>query len=251
MAEVLDTENSVGEIEAVEQAAQGAPKESPLDSLPEKYRGKKIEDVIKMHQETEKLMSKHAQEVGEVRKLADELIKSQLNKPKVEDRPEEVDYFEDPKEAVRRAVESNPAVVNAHQMALKVQQQMALQTLATKHPDYREVDSNNEFQDWVKSSRIRQQIYQSAQAFDVDAADELIGTWKQLKATKQRAINEVEIQARDSALTAAAVDTTGTNETSKKIYRRAEIMNLRVHNPRKFEAMRDEIEQAYAEGRVK
>ena len=58
----------LGEIEAVESKAQ----------LPEKYRDKSLDDIIRMHQEAEKLIGKQAQEVGEVRKLADELIKQNL-----------------------------------------------------------------------------------------------------------------------------------------------------------------------------
>src|SRR5574343_239740 len=114
MAEIIDdADQPVGEIEAVEQQ-QEAPKEdgvkdTVLDSLPEKYRGKKVEDVIKMHQEAEKLASRHAQEVGEIRKLADELIKSQLKKPEVEP-PKEVDFFENPQEAVRNTIASDPRI---------------------------------------------------------------------------------------------------------------------------------------------
>ncbi|CAB4140707.1 hypothetical protein UFOVP408_58, partial [uncultured Caudovirales phage] len=65
--------------------------------VPEKYRGKNLADIVKMHQEAEKLIGKQAQEVGEVRKLADELIKQNLgkNQPVVEEAPE-VDFFEDP-----------------------------------------------------------------------------------------------------------------------------------------------------------
>ena len=49
--------------------------EAVSSDIPEKYRGKSLDEVVKMHQEAEKLIGKQAQEVGEVRKLADELIK--------------------------------------------------------------------------------------------------------------------------------------------------------------------------------
>ena len=65
--------------------------EEEATSLPEKYRNKSLEEVIKMHQEAEKLIGKQAQEVGEVRKLADELIKSNLaskNQTVVQEEPE-------------------------------------------------------------------------------------------------------------------------------------------------------------------
>ena len=71
--------------------------------LPDKYRDKSLEDIVRMHQEAEKLIGKQAQEVGEVRKLADELIKQNLSskqQPIKEDEPE-VDFFENPQKAVQ------------------------------------------------------------------------------------------------------------------------------------------------------
>ena len=61
---LIDEEpNPPSEIEAVE--------ETKAPELPEKYRSKTLEEVIRMHQEAEKLIGKQAQEVGEVRKLAE------------------------------------------------------------------------------------------------------------------------------------------------------------------------------------
>jgi len=39
--------------------------------------------------------------------------------------------------------------------------------------------------------------------------------------------------------------------TGKKIYRRADIISLKVNNPKRYEALQPEIMQAYAEGRVR
>ena len=81
---VEDSEDNGGdELSTVEQLIQTEPtveEANPVD-VPSKYKGKSIEDVIKMHQEAEKLIGKQAQEVGEVRKLADDLIKQTLSKP--------------------------------------------------------------------------------------------------------------------------------------------------------------------------
>jgi hypothetical protein len=52
-------------------------------------------------------------------------------------------------------------------------------------------------------------------------------------------------------LQAAAVDTGGSGESSRKIYRRADLIRLKMTNPAKYEAMSDEILAAYAEKRVK
>ena len=67
---LVDQENeTLGELEVEEVKA---------NEIPEKYRSKSLEEVVRMHQEAERYIGKQAQEVGEVRKLADELIKQNL-----------------------------------------------------------------------------------------------------------------------------------------------------------------------------
>ena len=50
---------------------------------------------------------------------------------------------------------------------------------------------------------------------------------------------------------AAQVDSGGTGESSKRIYRRADLIRLKMNDPNRYDALSDEIMQAYAEGRVK
>jgi hypothetical protein len=48
------------------------------------------------------------------------------------------------------------------------------------------------------------------------------------------------------------METGAVGETSpKKIYRRADIMNLKMNDPNRYEQLQNEIMTAYAEGRVK
>lgn len=246
MAEELEIE--ISEIEAVE-----TPKpEKQEPELPAKYRGKSVEDVVKMHQEAEKLASRHAQEVGEVRKLADELLRSQLaKKPEVE-KPKEIDFFENPSEAINQAVNSNPRVLAAEQYALQAQREQAKQMFFGKHQDAMNIVQDSDFQEWVGKSKVRQKLLRDADVnFDFDAGDELISTWKELRAAKTAQTESVEKKATDSALNAASVDLGGSGESSKKIYRRADLIRLKMNNPAKYEAMYDDIAKAYAENRVR
>jgi len=52
-------------------------------------------------------------------------------------------------------------------------------------------------------------------------------------------------------LKAATVDTGSPAPSSKKTYRRTDLINLRLRDPDRYYAMQDEIMSAYAEGRVK
>jgi len=255
MAEVIqDIDGEVGEFEAVAKIQQQQ-ELKPEYQLPDRYRGKSVEDVVKMHGEAEKLIARQAQEVGEVRKLADELIKSQLGTRLKEETPEEIDFFENPKEAVRRAVEANPDLQQAKQFAIQANQGQALQRLNSIHPDFQQIVGDRGFADWVNSSQIRSQLFNQAQAYDVDAAHELLSTYKALNAGKQQQASGQMAQSDNAARTrqvsAASVDIGGSGDMSKKVFRRADLIRLKMRDPSKYESMNDEIMAAYSEGRVR
>jgi len=255
MAEVIqDIDGEVGEFEAVAKIQQQQ-ELKPEYQLPDRYRGKSVEDVVKMHGEAEKLIARQAQEVGEVRKLADELIKSQLSTKPKEETSEEIDFFENPKEAVRRAVETNPDLVQAKQFAQEARQEQAKLKLIQMHPDFSTVVGDTGFQDWVKSSRFRSQLFNQAESYDVDAAHELLSTYKALNAGKQQQaagqMAQSDNATRTRQVSAASVDVGGSGDMSKKSFRRADLIRLKMRDPNKYEAMQDEIMAAYAEDRVR
>lgn len=241
------------QIEQQESAAEPEPeKKSEESDIPEEFRGKSFTELARIASHSRREMGRMGNELGEIRKLADELIKSQLQpKPKEQETQPEVDFFENPQEAIRRAVESNPKVRAAEQYALQVQQEMARQKLAQLHPDYGQIIGDQGFREWVGASPVRQRLLKDADQFDVNAAHELFSTFKELKAARQANVANVDKTSRNQALNAAAVDTGGTGETSRKIYRRADLIQLQIKNPAKYKAMSDEIMTAYAEGRVR
>ena len=232
----------------------------PVEELPEKYRGKSAIEIAKMHQEAEKLIGRQANEVHEVRSLADQLLKQQLESKAREAKPIEEsledDFFADPTSAVNRQVEKHPAVLEARQAALEMKRMKTAQQLASKHPDYATIASDAGFQDWVRSSAIRLNLFARADTeFDFDSADELLSTYKELKQIKQynqqTQTAAVESKAQDQAMRAATVDVGGAGETSRKVYRRADLIKLRMTDPDRYMQMSDEIMAAYSEGRVK
>lgn len=255
----LDGSEEVGEIEAVEQQATQSAEEAPpaAPELPDRYRNKSVEDIVRMHQEAEKMIGRQAQEVGEIRKLADELLRSQLaTKPKQQEEQQEVDFFANPQEAIRRAVETHPEVQNAKGVALQVQRTLAQQALVAKHPDMPNLVRDPDFVNWVRGSPVRMRLFQEADAYNVESADELLSTYKELRGkntpvTQQQPTVQVDKQARDQMLKTAAVDTGGSGEMGKKVYRRADLIRLKISNPSKYDAMQEEISAAYREGRVK
>jgi hypothetical protein len=244
----------LGELEAVEKQKLETSIEPISNDIPDKYRGKELSDIIKMHQEAEKLIGKQAQEVGEVRKLADELIKQNLagkSQPIKEEEPE-VDFFENPQAAVRKTVDNHPDVLAARQAGQEFKKMQIQQKLAAEHPDFGQIVQDPDFANWVKSSPIRIGLYAKADGeFDYDSANELLSTYKQLKGVKAKQTNEAGETQRKSNLKAATVDVGGSGESGKRVYRRADLIRLKMTDPNRYDALSDEIMQAYQEGRVK
>jgi hypothetical protein len=248
----LDIEESSQQL----QAEQVSNTEQDTPKVPSKYQGKTLEDIVNMHQEAEKLIGRQAQEVGEVRKLADQLIKNNLAQqtqlPQAKLQQEEVDFFEDPQKAIQRAVENHPDVQAAKQTAAQFKAMQTQQQLAAKHPDFADVVRDGEFQEWVKASPIRLNMFALADsAYDFNSADELLSTFKQIRGVKAQQTQDAGKQVLNKNLRAASVDVGGTGESSQKVYRRADIMNLMMTNPDRYEQLQPEIMAAYASGRVR
>jgi hypothetical protein len=244
-----DDKQEASEIEVVEERQA-----APTSELPEKYRGKSFEEVAKMHQEVEKRLSIQGQEIGEVRKLADELIRQNLESKQQSTREiePEVDFFENPQAAIQKEVGNHPDVQSAKAAFANLQKMQVKQKLTEAHPDFDEIAKDENFADWVKSSPVRLRLFEQADAgYDFDSANELLSTYKQIKGIKAKQNQVAQESNRQVSLKAAAVDVGGSGESSKRVYRSTDLIRLKMRDPDRYEALQDEILQAYAEGRVK
>jgi hypothetical protein len=261
---LTDLNQQEGSIPAPTEEMVGQPEEIANEvEIPEKYKNKSLDEIVRMHQEAEKLIGRQAQEVGEVRKLADSLLKQQLE-AKHDKQPEpaqEIDWFDDPQKAINQALESNPVLRQLQeQQAIQVQR-AALDAIEKTHPDFVSVAQSEDFQQWVAGSKARQRLYADANNYDVDSALELLDNYKSLRGLRQQkeetskaadeALKKTDSEGRSKALKAAAVQQGGTGETGKPVYRRADLIRLRMQDPNRYESMADEILNAYAEGRVR
>ena len=245
---LIDNEaEPLGELE-IEEAKTAA------QELPEKYRAKSLEEVVRMHQEAEKLIGKQAQEVGEVRKLADELLKQNLGSKQqhVKEEEPEVDFFENPQKAVQATIDRHPDVLAARQAGQDFKRRQIQQKLAQDHPDYSQLVNDSDFQNWVKSSPVRLGLYAKADGeFDYDSANELLSTFKEIRGVKAKQSEQASDAVRTRSMKAAQVDVGGSGESSKRVYRRADLIRLKMTDPARYETLSDEIMQAYSEGRVR
>jgi hypothetical protein len=239
---------------------QSTEEQPVVENVPTKYKGKSLDEIIKMHQEAEKLIGRQAQEVGEVRKLADELIKRQLDtKPKAEEvatKEDEIDFFEDPKKYVNKAVEQHPAVKEAKEQAFESKKIQVLNRLQSEFPDFEQTVTDPAFAEWIKASPVRTRLYAAADAsLDYDSAAELLNTWTYVKPkAPQQPQPTPEVKAAQKAAVKAATVDVGSNAaapTSAKVYRRADLIRLQLEDPDRYYQLQDEIMAAYASGRVK
>ena len=254
-----EQESTTQELEqdTVEIPEEEQPQQEP--ELPEKYRGKSVEDLVQMHQELEKFSGKQSTEVGELRKLVDDHIQTQLiaqQAPQQQqqlDDEDDVDFFVDPKTAVSRAIDNHPKILEAQAYTEQAKKQATLAQLQHNHPDMEAVLQDPKFAEWIKGSKVRTQLFvQADQGYDYDAANELFSLWKEKNQVVQQTAQAERVARKSAVKSANTGNARGTAEGSRrKVYRRADIIKLMRTDPERYQSMSDELLKAYAEGRVK
>jgi hypothetical protein len=278
MSIIVDTETPVIEasseesqvmpeavVEAAAESTEVITEHETIDeSLPEKYQGKSIADVIEMHQNVEQALSKQGIDLGKQRATVGSLMEA-LEQQKVTVETEvdqfsgneasEEDFYADPAAAVKSAIEQHPEIVRAREERINLEHQHNAESLGAVHPNFKETVKTEEFQNWVEASTFRTELFLKADnQYDLEAAKELFGTWEQIQnVTKTKQASVKSEKSRKDALRQMSSEsrTGGESLGGKKVYRRADLINLQVTDPNRYAALADEIQQAYAEGRVK
>ena len=248
------TETQV-ETEVVETVAEAVPEYE----VPTKYAGKSMQEVIEMHQNAESAFGKQGSEVGEQRKLIQSLLEAQNKSSAIEEPQEEEASFEDtfyvdPAKAVNSAIENHPDVLAARQQQAIQANQQKLNVLEKAYPDWESRVGDKQFQDWVGASEIRKDIFRKADTeHRPDYAIELFDMYDKINmVTKTKEVQKQEKAKVDKALRQTKSETRSTQSVGgKKMYRRSDLINLQITDPNRYASLSDEIQEAYAEGRVK
>ena len=259
------TEISTQETESVE--VQNEATQQPELENSEKYAGKTMDDVIKMQLEAEQLMSRQSGELGDAKaelREQKQLVKALLDAqksaaeatPNIEEAVDfEQDFYSDPADAVNKAIENHPELIEARQERKIQQQQHQVGVLEKAYPDWQDRVADKTFQDWVGSSEIRTEMFKKADSdYRPDYAIELFDMFDKVNMIdKTKEVQKQETAKRDKALKATSTETRSTSDSigGKKVYRRSDLINLQVTDPSRYASLADEIQSAYAEGRVK
>lgn len=226
----------------------------PPDELPEKYRGKQLTDIVRMHQEAEKALGRQSSEVGELRKVVDEFIHTQTQLVTKNKAPvEEVDYYTDPQSAINKTIEAHPLVAELRRNTVNSRQSAAQAEIVRRHPDVETVLGDPKFIEWITASPVRKSLLAKAHSdLDVDSADELFALYKERKNLLSQAVSSEQTARKETSRRAATGGSAvaGEDMGSGKRLRRADIINLMRDDPERYATLAPEIRKAYAENRV-
>ena len=251
--ETEEEEAEISQIEAQQEPEQETPA-APVDDIPDKYKNKSTAEIVRMHQEAEKLLGRQSSEVGELRSVVDTYIQAQLDTTKATPEPEEdIDFFSDPDKAVERAIKNHPSIKAAEAQTQQYKKQTAQGQLQQRHPDMQEILQDGKFVDWIKGSKIRTQLFAQADTqYDYEAADELFTNWKERQQAVGQTVAQEKASRKEAVKTASTGNAKGSGEAAtRKVYRRSDIIKLMQTDPDRYLSLSDEIMQAYQEGRVR
>ena len=154
------------------------------------------------YKELEKHNSRQAQTLGQQRKMIDDYILDPTPAtPVVEEELKDItldDLYDNPAEALSRAVEAHPAIQEARQNnedAQKRELQSSLDNFKTRHPDFEEIGADPKFRNWVDDDNMRQELYARGDKFDLSAADALFSLYKAESGMKQVTQEQEQAQA--------------------------------------------------------
>lgn len=231
-------------------------KEPEQPEIPSKYQGKSAAEIIRMHQDAERLLGKQGNEVGELRKIVDDMLAANAQPSNAPEEPEE-DFFANPSAAISKVVKntlsSDPRLQQLEVDADNARKEKAARALASAHPDYIEVVNSTDFGEWIGKSKLRLKAFQeSHKNFDTETASELISEWKE----RQQLVQSTSKAAQGTRSKAVKNAATGSGKASsetrgKPILSRSALIELKSTDPDKYYSMMPQIKAAYVEKRVR
>ena len=223
------------------------------DDIPDKYKGKSAAELVRMHQEAEKMAGRQGNEVGELRKLVDDyIVNKSATKEPVEEEVSDLDFLENPNATFDKKLANHPALKAANEATKKLERMESRDRIFATHPDAMDIVNDTGFQEWVGKSQARTKKLQKADAeFNFDAADDLFTTWKEQQELIAQSTAAAEGDRKRSLKSGSNGSARGSGETTKKFLKRTELLHMMQYEPERYLANNDIIMKAYEEGRVR
>lgn len=257
---------------------QDEPQDSP--ELPEKFRGKSIEDIQKMYLELESETGRLRNDLGQTRNeastwrsLAEEGIAARRgNNEETHSEPVDIssdDLFADPRGSISKLVEEvlEKRLTPVNEKVTRIESTTEADAFVRDYPDYVQTGNDPEFQKYVAANPRRVATAQRAIKGDVSAMRDLMEGWEERKAlvaeltpvtTEDGETGEETAPRKPTGVEGArkvATDKSGSGGATKpgKIFHQSDVVKLILNDPEKYrsEAYQKELTAAMREGRYK
>jgi hypothetical protein len=238
--------------------------------MPSQFQGKTAEEIARSYVELQKLNSKQAQDLGTMRKLADQLLESPRQQEPPDSPPAASTEQEEPVTVDTLYENTEGTIARVAQKAVggrveslekrleERDRKDALAAFEAAHPDWKDKIQTDEFAEWAKAKPYRLQLVQSFDRYDFDAGDALFSMYEDEKGKAREDTQEREAE-RQQKLAAAKRETPSASTAGGKgkegTYSRANLLKARLAakrgdaNARSWLQQHSEgIQRAYQEG---
>ena len=190
-----------------------------------------VVDWEKRYADLEVAYSRQGNQLGEYRTMVDSYISTpEDSQPPVEATPLTTEeFYEDPAEAVSRAVNAHPAI----QEVLELKTELASKSAALlqsefegRHPGFQQIATSPEFATWVGKDNLRGELAQRASNSDVTAADALFTLYEAESATQ--ALDAAQVEAVNLETGA------GAEPPAPNLYSRSEMLEQKIRAKQGF-----------------
>lgn len=230
-------------------------------TIPQKFKDKNRAEITAIYLELEKEHGRRGNELGELRRITDDILQSQLSNNTSADNAQSTDQItsddllENPDKVIADAVANSPEMKELRDGRAKDAMDAAVARFKTTHDDAEKVIADPRFQQWILAHPTRAARWDKADTgYDFDTASEIISTFKEVHPVSTPEENTATNGERQKALDGVAAPASGASTaggTSTKYLLRSELMKLKMTDPDRYERLQPQILLAYREGRVK
>jgi allophanate hydrolase subunit 1 len=233
--------------------------------IPERFKDKSVEDVIKSYTELEKAYSRQGNDLGEYRKLTEQLLSLESaggSKQPEQAQSEDISIdalYDDPKGTIEKVVSQRVSGLEQQFQQERFNDRLA--QLSQKYDGWQEEVRSPEFTNWVQewaNTPVRQRLVMAGDQGDLDAAEEVLLSYYEKKQMAQQAQKSQRKAQRDADLAKGTLES-GSPESpeSETTFSRRKLLDLRIKakqgNRQAINFLKDnqaDIARAYAEGRL-
>lgn len=209
-------------------------------TIPAKFAGKSVEDLINMNINAEKLIGRQGSELGQMRRMADEILQLKKPTPTTQQtervQPVTVDaLLNDPQKAINALVEASPLAqrtIAAEKRVVQLESRLSENEFASKGRDVNRDVNDPAFIAWVGKNPLRQSLAAEAGKDGSPnrfvAATNLWDMWDEYKELVGERQDSAGKQRRSSSTSTVRQAPNDFTQQRKPNWSRAKLMELRT-----------------------